>query len=319
MRTLFFVIIAILIALQTGCKKVEKASDPTGEEAIRERVAAEQEGQKGESGSATPEDAVLTADFQVLTPADAEKLRLNLIAWAPDYGAAYDKEADSLFPAGHPELQVKVQDVLLKIDQRLKMQEGQPEQISQEDLARRFLQNLLASVTNPTQTEEAEQQIEAQAQAQAEAGDAVVLREAPRVWGEWKSLREEGPNQTVITHNDQYFEFMNLWYEGNRAEFRLIRGGKLFSVDEYKFAYDASKGDLIILDPKTGKELKTMKAFENTNDKTLLYVSSDGGRTKKVYTKVGRAGAPLTPEEKAIQDKVAGFGDGKKGKSGTKK
>jgi hypothetical protein len=309
MRILLIAALACCLLLQLGCKKVVK-SDPTGEKAIRERVAEQQKGSE-EGGVAQAGDAIAsTGEFKVLTQGDADKIRMNLVSWAPDYGVIYDKAGDQLMAKDNPQSALAINDILVKIDQRLKMQEGQPEQISQEELTRRILQNMHQIAQPEEASQQQQQQLQQeQAQAQAEAGNAVILREAQRVWGEWKSIREESPHHQ-IAHNDQYFEFMNLWYEGNRAEFRLIRDGKLFSVDEYKFAYDAAKGDLIILDPKTGKELKTMKAYENANDKTLLYVSSDGGRTKKVFTKVGRAGAPLTPEEKALQDKAAGFGQG---------
>jgi len=229
-----------------------------------------------------------------------------VVALAPEYNLTYDSASKSLTGEGFRAGGVVVGIVASKVDVNLK-QRGEDGPQEREAEVRTVLSQLAETgrqaAAQQQQMENAETGGDSAGAAQSGRGrkpleyhpDSSELIHPREVYGDWKSIREDHPNNDEVAHDDNWYYDVQLRYRGN-AIFRLHTNGEIVSNTEFAYRYDPRNGVLSLLDAE-GKTVQTYTVWATEQDPLLIWLQREQSRIKTLYQKVGLGGEPVTEEE----------------------
>jgi hypothetical protein len=292
--------------------RVDSLMDPAAVPAMGEPLEAIRYMLEGLVNPAPPAEPPQEVAPQVEEPI-AEKPDLSnlnteemVAALAPEYNLTYDRDKQTLNGEGFRAGGVDIGIVASKVDINLQ-QRGEDNPQAREAEVRTVLSQL---VDAGKQAAAQRQDSQGSATAEADTGaaqsgrgrkpleyhpDSSELIHPLEVYGDWKSIREDHPNNDEVAHDDNWYYDVQLRYRGN-AVFRLHTNGEVASNNEFPYRYDPRNGVLSLLDAQ-GEAVQTYTVWATEQDPLLIWLQREGSRIKTLYQKVGLGGEPVTEEE----------------------
>ncbi|MBN2083343.1 hypothetical protein JW859_14195 [bacterium] len=224
-----------------------------------------------------------------------------LIALAPEYNISYIDAKEVLTGAGFPGDGIGVGMLAAKVDLNIS-QSGKTGHQAREDEVRKMLSQLAAAGQQALKQGTTKTTADNTTAASSKSNknrlnrdpDPKDLIHPTKVFGDWKSYREDHPSYKV-DHNEDYFIMIQLRYHGN-AVFRTHKNGEIYSDNEFPWRYDLNTGRLTLLD-NAGKVIQGMTVYATESDPLLIWIQKDNSKVKTAYEKVGDAGEPVSEEE----------------------
>lgn len=285
-KTLIF--IAALLLLASGCNKA--ASEKKVNTAKFEETAPSLDA----IPDAEARDTTTDEEARLRDEAQQGELRSELLAMLPEFEFSYDEASDKISGVGIPEPGVPVSTLIGMLEKRLLKMPTKPGKAEFQQVIRLMLtQFKSAGMTSTDQNNKPKETVKLEQDATKQAND-FGLKKAPKVYGEWRSVREEGEKYT-IEHDDKYFKQLLVYYEGDTMYSSFIKGEQIKN-DIFDYKYDANLGELI-LTAKNGKFTMRLRCFVRESEPGMLYVQQQAGQAYTVYEKIGRGEEPLTQEE----------------------
>ena len=301
---------AALLLLTAGCNDKGKQSKSVNTANIKETAPSLTAVPEAESRETTSdEEAMLRNDSQ------REELRTELLAMLPEYEYTYNADSDKVGGPGMPDAGIPVTSLIDMLDKRLQKTASNPGKAEYQQVCRLLLTQFQSAGQSsdrkniPTEKLVVEQDPEKQA-------DAFGLKKAPKVYGEWRSVREEGEKYTV-EHDDQYYKQLLVYYDGDTMYSSFAKGQQIKN-DVFDYTYDKNLGELQLKE-KQGRFTMKLRCFVRDSEPGMLYVQQQAGQAYTVYEKIGRGEEPMTDEELQdfldLQKEISG-GDGGTAKKG---
>ena len=285
--TILFCLVAILLA--GGCNKTDgkKKIDTSNVEETAPALTAVPEAKPRD---VTDEEAAIQRAEQM-----REDIRTELIAMVPEYGFSYDSASDKLSGEGLPDGGVPVPPLIDKLEKRAKEMLTTPGKEQYQQMARVMLTQFQSAGASAVDT--SSETASFGSSDSAPVDDSVNeygLKKATKAYGEWRSIREEGPKYT-IDHDDNYYKLLLVYYDRN-AQFSTFAKGQRIKHAIYDYRFDRGKSELK-LTAEDGSYTMDLQCFVRDSEPGLMYVKQSG-EAYTVYEKIGRGEEPYTEEEK---------------------
>jgi hypothetical protein len=239
-------------------------------------------------------DTTVDEEAMLRDQAMQEELRSELLSMLPDFEFTHDAASDKISGKGIPEQGVPVSTLVGMLDKRLQKLTTKPGKAEYQQVIRLMLtQFKSAGMTSTDLDGPPKETVKIEQDAAKDASD-FGLKKAPKVYGEWRSVREEGEKYT-IEHDDKYFKQLLVYYEGDTMYSSFVKGQQIKN-DIFDYKYDASQG-VLNLTAKSGKFTMKLLCFIRESEPGMLYVQQQAGQAYTVYEKIGRGEEPQTEEE----------------------
>ena len=311
-RTMFslLVLAASMLLLAAGCNKADK----------QKKIDTNKIEETAPILSSVPEAEERTvSDQEAAQQRDAERadtLRSELIAMMPEYSFSHNEQQDTMEGEGLPQGGVPLDSLVTKLEDRVQKLQSNPGTAEYQQLIRVMLTQFQAAGMTPADSPDAREESATTPPASAgsdEEANEYGLKKAPKVFGEWRSLREEAPNH-ITNHSDDYYKQLLVYYERN-CMYSTFSKGQRVKHDEFDYRYDSGAGELL-LTATNGRYNMSFQCFVRDTEPGLLYVKQPNGTTYTVYEKIGRGEEPWTEEEKQrfleLQKEIGGSTGGAK-------
>lgn len=252
-----------------------------------------------------------------------EDLHTEFVAMLPEFKYSYDEAADRMNGEGLPADGVEIPPLIDKLENRIKALTTPAGKTEQQQLIRVMLTQFqsagMTAQSDATHAGDSGSQAGKPADkgGSGEATNDVGLKKAPKAYGEWRSIREEGENYT-IEHNDDYYKQLLVYYDKDVIYSTFAKGQRIKN-DTYDYKYDKGAGELL-LTAKDGRYTMNLQCFVRDSEPGLMYVKQASGNVYTVYEKIGRGEEPWTEEENQrfleLQKEISGGGSGGNAKKG---
>ncbi|MEZ5337994.1 MAG: hypothetical protein R3F46_06975 [bacterium] len=279
-----------LLLLAAGCNKGGK-----------EKIDTSNVEQTAPSLSAVPEaeqrDTSLEEEAAARLEQQRAEVRTELIAMLPEFEYSYDSAGDLITGAGLPPAGVEVPPLLDKLEERIKKLNKAPGQLEYQQMVRVMLTQFKSAGVSAQEPagDSSGTQVENASGSTKDDADSLGLHKAPKVYGEWRSVREESDKYTMY-HDENYYKQLLVFYNRN-SQYSTFARGQQIKNDIFDYRYDRNSGELL-LTAEDGRFTMKFYCYVRDSEPGLLYVRTEKGGAYTVYEKLGRGEEPLSEEEK---------------------